>query len=172
MTRIDAATATPPEITLEMHAETSVLRCHAGTETRWETRYGLGIDSLARACFRSAPPRPLEIEHAIEVTEEQVIGATAVRASAQWPPTRCLRFGGPGAALLADALAAHRGPTAAIPGDAVEALFNRLVDRSQGRPATHDAVPTDPRFCAALLMLRECLHHLGFQEVVLVPDAV
>ena len=43
--------------------------------------------------------------------------------------------------------------------DAVERLFNRLVARAEGRPASQDALPVDGPSAARLLIVRELLHH-------------
>jgi hypothetical protein len=45
----------------------------------------------------------------------------------------------------------------------VERLFNQLAARSEGRPASQVDVPDDPGFAAALLILREFMHHLHFE---------
>jgi len=50
--------------------------------------------------------------------------------------------------------------------DAVEHLFNRWAARVQGRPASQDDLPVTGLFAATLLTLREWLHHLGFQGVI------
>lgn len=55
--------------------------------------------------------------------------------------------------------------------DEVEALFNRLVAVSQGRPVSREKLPTDKHFVAAMLILREFMHHLHFAEVSL-PSAL
>ncbi len=51
--------------------------------------------------------------------------------------------------------------------DVLEQLFNRWIARSQGRPASQDDLPVTARFGIAILVLRECLHHLGFAGVTL-----
>ena len=56
--------------------------------------------------------------------------------------------------------------------DEVETLFNRLVAVSEGRPASQEALPTDARFFAAMLILREFMHHLHFARVTLQPPLV
>jgi hypothetical protein len=38
---------------------------------------------------------------------------------------------------------------------------------SQGRPSGQEALPTAPEFYAAMVILRECLHHLRFSGVEL-----
>jgi len=59
--------------------------------------------------------------------------------------------------------------------DTVESLFNRQVALAQGRPASQDNLPTTGRFSATLLVLREWLHHLHFDEIMVLgistPDS-
>ena len=49
--------------------------------------------------------------------------------------------------------------------DAAEHLFNRLVARAEGRPASQDAIPVDPASAARLIAVREMLHHWGLGGV-------
>lgn len=49
----------------------------------------------------------------------------------------------------------------------LESLFNRLVTLSTGRLASQEVLPVDRRFFAAMLLLRECMHHLFFTHVTL-----
>jgi len=49
--------------------------------------------------------------------------------------------------------------------EAVERLFDRWAALVQGRPASQDGLPSTGAFAAALLVLREWLHHLGFDGV-------
>ena len=51
--------------------------------------------------------------------------------------------------------------------DAVEGLFNRLMARLQGRPATQDALPITGWFAAGVLFLREWLHHLKGDRITI-----
>lgn len=53
--------------------------------------------------------------------------------------------------------------------EAVEELFSRWTALAQGRPASQDPLPTRGVFSAALLVLRECLHHLGFKGITVLP---
>ena len=55
--------------------------------------------------------------------------------------------------------------------DKVEHLFNRLVALAQGRPASQDNLPTTGEFSAALLVLREWLHHLHFDGITILEIA-
>ena len=53
----------------------------------------------------------------------------------------------------------------ALTRDAVEALFQRLVSRSSGTPVAATRLPPQRDIAAALLILRECMHHLGFDRI-------
>lgn len=116
----------------------------------------IGADALAREVLRHVPPRPLEIERAIEQVEEAVMPARArlpARFQLQTDDAR-LR------ALAADAVdAAAANAPVWLDTDAVERLFNRLVARAEGRPASQDALPVDGPSAARLLIVRELLHH-------------
>lgn len=106
---------------------------------------------LATLGFTHTPPRPLELEHGIEITEEAVM-------------PHAPRFGGGILRLRGEGARWLEGQSRWTL-DEVEALFNRLAQRSAGQPDA--ALPDDPRFFAAVLILRECLHHLRFSAVEL-----
>ncbi len=127
----------------------------------------VGAGALARDVLRHTPPRPLEIEHAIEVVEEAIMPARA-----QLPGVFQLFSADP----LLCALAAEvpgapevmRQSRAGLPDearwlgmDAVEKLFSRLVARTEGRPASQDELPVDGASAARLVIVREILHHWG-----------
>ena len=59
---------------------------------------------------------------------------------------------------------------ASLTRDAVEALFQQLASRALGMPIAAAELPHGRDIAAALLILRECLHHLGFDRVDAVPD--
>ncbi len=121
----------------------------------------VGSSMLAREVLRHTPPRPLEIEQAIEVVEEAVMPARA-----QLPEAIQLFCTDP----LLHALAAAE-PQADDPVwlsmEAVEQLFNRLVARAEGRPAPQDDLPVDAASAARLVIVREILHHWGLNGLYL-----
>lgn len=49
--------------------------------------------------------------------------------------------------------------------EAIETLFQRLTSRSLGSPVALSELPAGQEIAAALLVLRECMHHLGFDEI-------
>ena len=132
------------------------------TDKLEERTIALGVETLVRQSLRHEPPRPIELEQAIELTE-----AAVMPLAAQFAGSPDLILQGLGASLIAHGLAAIGIAQMALTLDEVEALFNRLVSVSQGRPASQERLPTDARFFAALLMLREFMHHLHFEQVTL-----
>ena len=107
----------------------------------------LSADALARDLLRHAPPSPLEIERAIERVEDAVMPARARL------PAALLR------ALVGAAGAARADAPVWLDIDTVEQIFNRLVARAQGRPASQDPLPVDGPSAARLVIVRELLHH-------------
>ncbi|MDR3451208.1 MAG: hypothetical protein P4L96_00220 [Rhodoferax sp.] len=149
---------------LEMRGDTSLVQREAAAQTLFRREFPLGVDSLERQSPRHEPPRPIELEHAIELTEEAVMPLAA-----QFAGSPGLILQGVGAALIAHGLETSGIAQTALTLDEVEALFNRLVSVSQGRPASQETLPMDGRFFAAVLMLREFMHHLHFAQVILQP---
>ncbi len=142
------------QVTLYLGAESSHVNHHP---------LALGYASLARQWMRHTPPTPLDIEHAIEHTEDMVMPLAA-----KLPRTEQLLLRGAGAALILQGVGA--APDAALRWslEEVEDLFNRIAMVSEGRPMGQEALPISPDFYAAMVILRECLHHLRFSEVVLI----
>jgi hypothetical protein len=150
------------QTTLQLGVDTSTVLCIEDGHVVLQQDLPLGTASLARQWMRHTPPTPLDIEHAIEQTEDVVmpLAAKLVR-------TDQLRLRGSGAALVLQGVGAT--PDAALRWnlDEVEDLFNRIAMVSQGRPSGQEALPTAPEFYAAMVILRECLHHLRFGSVLL-----
>lgn len=116
--------------------------------------------ALAHACFGHDPPTAVELEHAIDVVEDALMAAKAARSlGAQLttfePTLRQL----PGLEAVG----------ATLSRDAVEALFQQLASIALGMPKTGGAVIADREVAAALLITRECMHHLGFGAVRVEP---
>jgi hypothetical protein len=154
--------ATTEVIVLDLRADTSVVLRMSGAKALLRTEFALGVDALVRQSLRHEPPRPIELEHAIELTEEAVMPLAA-----QFAGSARLMLQGLGASLIARSLETGGVAQTALTLDEVESLFNRLVAVSLGRPASQETLPTDARFFAAMLMLREFMHHLHFTQVTL-----
>lgn len=149
------------QTTLQLGTETSTVLCSQDGHVVLQQELQLGTTSLARQWIRHTPPTPLDIEHAIEVTEDVLMPLAAKLAR-----TEQLQLSGSGAALILQGVGA--APDAALHWslEEVEVLFNRIALVSQGRPIGHEALPTAPEFYVAMVIVRECLHHLRFTELV------
>ena len=115
----------------------------------------LSADALARDLLRHAPPSPLEIERAIERVEDAVMPARARLPAALRLQTDDARL----RAMVGAAGAARADAPVWLDIDTVEQIFNRLVARAQGRPASQDPLPVDGPSAARLVIVRELLHH-------------
>lgn len=148
--------------TLNLGADFSTILCTEVGSVVLQQELPLGTASLARQWMRHTPPTPLDMEHAIEQTEDVVmpLAAKLVR-------TDELLLRGSGAALILQAVGAKPDEALKWKLDEVEEIFNRIAMVSQGRPTGQEALPTAPEFYAAMVILRESLHHLRFGEVVL-----
>ena len=110
----------------------------------------VGVRGIADACFRHDPPTPFEIEQAIDVVEDALMAA-------------------PGELLINDpllhSLPGLQADGARLARDEVEAIFQRLASASLGNPGALAGLPPGRDAAAALLILRECMHHLGYDAV-------
>jgi exopolyphosphatase/pppGpp-phosphohydrolase len=120
----------------------------------------MGSEHTAREHFKTTPPTPLALEHAIQAVEDVVMPLRPVI------PREALLFSAD-AALREIALLAGAGPTEPVrlTLDAMERLFNRLSAVVQGSPASHQGLPESNTFAATLLILREFMHHLQFAQI-------
>jgi exopolyphosphatase/pppGpp-phosphohydrolase len=133
----------------------------------------LGTARTAQAFFRADVPTPLELETAIASVEDTVYvahrqygpWAHAAQGRVQWWSTD--------AALVELALLAGLPPSSrmVLTLETMEALFQRLTYVAQGRPAASEGLPERASFAAALLLLRELMHHMPFHTLHLVGPA-
>lgn len=122
----------------------------------------LSLEQLLAAGLRHFPPAEVALEQAIALTEDALM-----------PRIPALRAAPPDVLQLADpslqALPALLGRSAPVTLqlDDVEQAFNRLADVAAGLPARSLGVPEQPRFVAALLVVRELMHHVGWRQLQL-----
>lgn len=125
----------------------------------------LGTADAGRGAFRSDPPTPLELENAIEAIEDAVMPLAR-----RLPAATVLVLDGAAASAIARA-AGRRGAGVTLALPEVEQLFRDLAAVALGRPAASSGLPPGAGFAASLLILRECMHHLGFASVQIGEDA-
>jgi exopolyphosphatase/pppGpp-phosphohydrolase len=115
----------------------------------------LGFEQIANLHFKRDIPTPLELEHAIQTVEDQV-----VRARTQVAPGTWLASSDANLHKIAAAAHGHSTRPAVLTLEDVEHTFNRLAAVSLGRPAASERLPIGKSFAASLLILREFMHHL------------
>jgi hypothetical protein len=74
---------------------------------------------------------------------------------------------GPLARQLAQVAGATAGGSSNVSIETVEGLFQRLASESLGNPAARRGLPSGNVFVAGVLILREFMHHLGFESITL-----
>lgn len=156
--------STTPEVRpltgLHIGATETVVSIHGAGIAAIPLTMPLGTIKTGRGYFRHDPPSTLEIEHAIEAIEDALSRIhAAVPAGSAWHTTDPL------IGQIAQVAGVAAGPEVVLGRELVELAFNRLAAVSAGRPPAQDAIPTDPEFAAALLILREFMHHLQFESI-------
>lgn len=120
----------------------------------------IGTERTARERLHHSPPRRAEFETVIEPIEDEI-----TRLVPRLPPNSRLMTNDTG--VRAIAAMAGKGGTGRITlhlSD-IEQVFARLAAMVMGQPASVAGVPQDNAFAVRLIVLREFLHHLGFEEI-------
>ena len=150
-------------VVLHIGAEQSGIAVGVGPELDSSRLWPLGSERTAREFFKTTPPTPLAMEHAIQVVEDVVM---PLRADI---PGQASLFG-EGSLLREIALLAGADtvePTR-LTLEAMERLFNRLSAVVEGSPAAQQGMPESNSFAAGLLILREFMHHMRFAHIEIV----
>lgn len=142
-----------PMIRLQLLAGATRLDADDG----WTATLAVGPQDLAATVLRHDPPTPAELERAIDLVEDALTGRRVAAVSG----TRLMT-----ADALLLALPGLQAGGTGLSRDAVEVLFQRLASRALGMPIAADELPHGREIAAALLIVRECMHHLGFDHLV------
>ena len=128
-------------------------------ESAPEVELAVGARGIADRFFRHDPPTPFEMEQAIDIVEEAITGSRLQHAERGELVTND--------PLLREWVAAGspQGDGMRLTRDEVEAIFQRLASASLGHPRALAGLPTGRDAAAALLILRECMHHLGYDGI-------
>lgn len=121
-----------------------------------EVVIAVGAGDIAARIFRHDPPTSFELEQAIDAVEDALAASGLAHAArGELLIDAALLLGILGLQAEGDRLAR----------DDVEAVFERLASASLGRTGMLAELPAGRDAAAALLILRECMHHLGFEGV-------
>ena len=142
--------------------ETHILFEQNPSEPEHQIILKIGYQKTAREFFWHHPPTPLEIETAINMVEDEIIPLhTKVDSSSILVTTDSTIEQ---IALLAGIA---KRSVMMMSLDAMEQVFNRFADIVSGRPVSQDTLPDSLEFAATLLILREWMHHLRFEYIII-----
>jgi hypothetical protein len=113
----------------------------------------VGPKAIARL-FRRDPPAPVELERAIDVSEDEIM-----RMAPTVGPAGSLTLAGPALGAWADRLAPSCSRAV------LEDHFTHLAAAAEGRPGAAAGLPPGSEAAAVLLVVRELVHHLGMDGV-------
>ena len=108
--------------------------------------------------LRHEPATAAELEAAIAHVEDRLMPVVRLLPAERRLATSASEVRG-------IAKAAGLDNAAELTTEAVELMFNRLADVAYGTPAARLGLPPTRAFAASLLLLRELLHHGGFDAV-------
>lgn len=152
-----------PVVLMDLADESLILAC--GNNGIWQQQsLPLGIGGLARRYFSHSPVWASAWEAAIQTVEDAIapMRKQIPAHSRLW--VRQTDFAGlPGAV-------AQNVDWAWLSIEAAEAAFNSLAVQAEGLPVPAD-LPRTPAFAARLLILREWLHHMGFDGATVAREA-
>lgn len=146
-----------PALWFHIGDEELVVRSGQGGIDKTEQRLDLGASRIARDLFSHDPPTSREIERAIDVVEDEIM-RLGPRLDAGIPLFSRSEVLQPWAAVS--------GP--AITLEIVERWFERLALAAHGRSHALDGLPPGREAAAALLVLREFMHHRGHPSICVV----
>lgn len=122
----------------------------------------IGSSAGGAAHMLHTPPTAAEVEEAIQIVEDALFPVRAMLAQAS-----TLLTNDPGIAEIADLAGLAEAPRRVLSREAVERLFGRMAMLAEGQPLAHSGLPARPDFYVTLLILREFLHHQGFDAITI-----
>ena len=153
-------------VCLHLFAHSSQVLIYAqlhGPEAPVALQLPLGLDLLMHQVFGNSMPNEAQLEHGIMLVEEAImpVAAEIPAHSMLLLNDRLLH------AVGRSALGRAQVHTHSVRREAVETLFNLLVMQAAHPSVPHPDVPQTPQAAAALLILREVLHHWQLESVLL-----
>jgi hypothetical protein len=121
----------------------------------------IGVNTISNF-FMHNPPTWAEIENAINYTEDIIVPLSTKLESGSLLVSFTHDLFRIVESYDKDAKSPYR-----MSIEQVESVFSRWGFLVSGRPFTTDTLPEDLRFAAFLLLLREVMHHLGFNSIII-----
>lgn len=163
----------------------TILRHHAGTEsvvflsiTENETTFQfcnngdmaisipVGFDNISQRYFHHTPPTPAEIEYAINEIEDELetIVPKLVRYHIVYNSDAFILH-------LAQRLQIEAASVMTLSRDRLELVFGQYAEISMGRPPSANELDISPTFYAQILIIREIMHHLKFEQLLVIDES-
>ncbi|MBN3197439.1 MULTISPECIES: hypothetical protein [Pectobacterium] len=152
-----------PVTVLYIGEQQTTVVCGASSQPSVTLQLTIGFDKTAAAFFRHLPPTPDEMERAIMAVEDEV---TRIRHDI--PADSVLFSFDPALVTIAQISGAEEEEACwRLPQDDMERTFKRLERVMLGSPAAWEGIPLENAFSARLLILREFMHHHGFNSALI-----
>ena len=122
---------------------------------------GVGWRALGRDYLKHEPPTPLELENAIAAIEDEIARLRVLPPKGSRVRTKDARVRD-----IALAAGLPRGGETIFTLPALEQAFQRLAAQAARGLGTGQGIPAGNEAAAALVILRELTHHLGFAAII------
>lgn len=122
----------------------------------------VGSTLVAEHFFAQYPPTPGEVENAITFIEDEIMLYHKKISSGSKSITSDSNI-----LEIARFVIPIKSPETVLTATDIEIIFGRISAIVSGRPVSQDILPTDNKFIARLLILREILAHLKFREITI-----
>ncbi|NPD00143.1 hypothetical protein HOY33_05175 [Brenneria sp. hezel4-2-4] len=157
-----------PVVLLYIGERQTTAVCGTGPQPGAVLDLAVGFEKTAEAFFKHIPPTPDEMELAIMTVEDEVIGIRH-----ELPESSSLFSFDPALAEIARTSGVKEQAEGwLLPLEDMERTFKRLERVMLGTPASWEDIPLEKAFSARLLILREFMHHHGFDFVrILTPSS-
>jgi len=153
-----------PITVLHIGAQQTAVAAGTSAEPGAVVKLAIGSRKTAVEYFQHDPPAPREIENAIVAVEDAVANARTII-----PDGTNLFTLDENIRKIALISGVPDGSELILSRDAMERTFERLTAVSLGRPGSREGLPTNAKFAATLLILREFMHHLQFLSITVKP---
>lgn len=145
-------------VTLQLGRQESEVWVNASLSDAARVQLSVGWANVLPGPLRTSPPRPIDLEIAIQNIEEHVMPLARMV-----PVGASLRISYVGDSVQS-LLPFIQGSCRL---DDIEAVFSRLCAIAEGSPAEADAQLIEPAAVASLLIVRELMQHSRLAEVLI-----
>lgn len=125
----------------------------------------IGFKRISQRYFKHTPPTPAEIEYAINDIEDELerIVPKLLHYHIVYNRDAFMLH-------LAQRLQIEVTSVMTLSRDRLEFLFGQYAEISMGRPPSASESDISPTFYAQILIIREIMHHLKFEQLQLIDD--